>query len=313
MNGQRLPEYIWINGEIIAYGEALIHVMSPGVRYGISVLEALRGYWADSQEQLYVVKPRSHFERLSANAKVLQIPLPFDADGYADAILSVIRANQFREDVHIRNCLTIASRDPLRGTIGFSAVEPLLCYMAAYAFGRSYNISSGVRAGVSSWERVSDRSQPPRLKTGANYLNARLAQLEAKRHGYDVPILLNRWGNVAEGPGESVLIVRNQTIIAPSLTSDILEGITRSILLELAREELGITVEIRDVNRTELYVADEALFCGSGAEIVPICQVDGLLINQGQPGPVTKALQEVYAKYTRMLLPKYASNLLPVY
>lgn len=312
-NDNSLPKYIWINGKIIKYADAKIHVMSPAARYGFGLLEGLRGYWNHGHNTMYVVQPQAHYRRLMLNARVLGLSVPFDADAYNDAIRDIIQVNNYQEDIHIRNYLMVASLDdPFPPTVGFIASEPIICFIAPYAKGRLYNISKGARACISSWERVNDRSQPPRLKTGANYLNARLAKLEAIRHGYDTAIFLNALGKVSEGPGETLLIVRDGTLIAPSLTSDILEGITRSFLLKIAQEVLGIDVDIRYVDRTELYMADEALLCGSGAEIVPVIEIDGLAVGEGRLGPVTIALQEAYQKFVQGQLTQYMDHLLIV-
>lgn len=313
MSNAAVPEWIWFNGEVVPYREATMHVMSPAVRYGLSLLEGGRGYWYDKGEQLYVIQQADHYRRLAQNARVLRIPVPVSVDEYLSATRNVIVANGFKQDVHIRTCLTVGSPEPLGGDVGFAATEPIAMFIAPYAKGRLYSVSAGVKAGISTWERVSDRSQPPRLKTGANYLNARLAKHEAQRHGYDAAILLNRKGTVAEGPGEAVMIVRDGTLIAPSVTSDCLESVTKAALLELASSELKLPTLRREIDRTELYVADEIFLCGSGAEVVPVVSIDGLSVGDGVPGPITRSLQDTYGRYATGRLPAYANRLLEIW
>jgi branched-chain amino acid aminotransferase len=186
--------------------------------------------------------------------------------------------------------------------------------LAVDALPRKMADKAGITAGISSWLRIPDGAMPPRIKCSANYQNGRLAQLEAKVNGYDTALLLNARGKLAEGPGACCFVVRRGVPMTPPVTADILESVTRATLLELCAKELGLTPEVREIDRTELYVADEAFLCGSGWEIAPIVSVDRLPLGDGaKPGPVTRAIQACYFSVVRGERAAYRDWLTPVY
>jgi len=213
--------------------------------------------------------------------------------------IELLRKNEFKEDVHARHVAC------LEGFGHFSAKEPVGIHIVAQARGRGYDVENGIRCAVSSWLRINDNSIPPRIKAGANYQNSRLATLHAKEDGYDQPILLNSNGKVAEGPGACLFIVRRGVVATPTVTAGILESVTRTTLLELFPSELKIQVQEREIDRTELYVLEEAFFCGSGAEITPVVSIDKFPVGDGNPGPITRQIQEVYFDIVRGNNPKY--------
>jgi branched-chain amino acid aminotransferase len=186
--------------------------------------------------------------------------------------------------------------------------------LAVDALPRKLSTKPGISACVSSWMRIADGAMPPRIKCSANYQNGRLATLEAKANGYDTALLLNGRGKLAEAPGACCFIVRRGVPVTPPVTADILESVTRATLLELFRKELGVTPEVREIDRTELYVADEAFLCGSGWEITPILSIDQLAFGEGkEPGPVTRAIQDCYFGVVRGERLSYRDWLTPVY
>jgi branched-chain amino acid aminotransferase len=286
-------KFIWHNGEIVPFEAARIHILSPAARYGLTAIEGLRAYWNENLNELFGFRLVDHFRRITQTAKILRLQLPYDYEGFLAALRAVITANGFREDIHIRQYAYVG------GTGGYYAVEPIGAFVAAYPLARLYDISAGIHCRVSSWRRIDDQVLPPRVKMGANYANSRLAKIEALLDGYQTSILLNQAGKVTEGCAETLFLVRDGCLITPPVTAGVLEGITRRTIIELGRTRAHLDVVEREVDRTELYVAGEAFFCGSGTEIVPIVSIDRLPVGDGQPGAITQTLQELYFSIAR--------------
>jgi len=298
--------YLYLNGKIVPYDEAKIHVQSGAVKYGASVFEGLRAYWNPQQGELYVFRLAEHIDRLYESMRLMRMDQAFTREELASSILEVLRKNEYRQDVHIRQSVFIEADEALdaTGPVG----------LAVDAKPHKVTDRPGIDACISSWTRISDASMPPRIKCSANYQNGRLAMLEARTNGYDGALVLNGRGKLAEGPGACCFIVRKGVAVTPPVTADILESVTRATLLELFHEELGQTPEVRDVDRTEVAVAQEAFLCGSGWEITPILSIDRLPLGDGrQPGPVTRAVQACYFAVVRGEKPAYRGWLTPVY
>jgi len=284
---EKLPEYIVQNSDFIKYGDARTHVMSPAVKYGLSVFEGLRAYWNVAQQDLYVFRLNEHTERLFQSMKLLRFDADFTPDEINQNTIALLRRNRIRQAAHIR---TIAYLDGMgeqdvRGPVSYS--------ISALEKARSKNVERGIRCQVSCWRRLSDSTMPPRIKCGGNYVNSRLARSQAKQDGYDEAILLNQAGQVAEAPGACIFIVRRNQLVTPDLTSGILESITRDSIIDLARE-MGIDVVERTVDKTELYAAKEIFLVGSAAEVLPVVNVDGIGIGNGERGVITAQLQKAY-------------------
>lgn len=300
------PRYLYLNGELVPYGEARIHAQSAAVKYGASVFEGLRAYWNPRHEQLYVFRLQEHIDRLLQSMRMMRMEHTFTREQIAASILEVLRANEYREDVHIRQTAYVEADG------GMDATGPV--GLAVGARTRDGVPRAGIAACVSSWMRIADGSMPPRIKCSANYQNGRLATLEAKMNGYDGALLLNARGKVAEAPGACCFVVRRGQPITPPVTSDILESVTRATLLELCRRELGLDPAEREIDRTELYIADEAFLCGSGWEITPVLSIDRLALGDGaRPGPVTQAIRDCYFAVVRGEQPAYRGWLTPVH
>jgi branched-chain amino acid aminotransferase len=224
------------------------------------------------------------------------MPVTYSDEEIEQACLEVLRANEFQEDVHV--CVTAyfgfgPNFNPMCHT------EDIGMHITCTRAPRSRGYHDGVRASVSSWRRIGDDSMPPRIKTGANYHNSRLAEHEAVRNGFDTTLLLNGRGTVAETPGACIVMVRDGTLMTPPGTSGVLEGITLATVEQLAGEQRGWELERREIDRTELYVADELFACGTLAEIQPIVEIDHLPVGAGLPGPVTRKLQQLYEAAVR--------------
>jgi branched-chain amino acid aminotransferase len=297
---------LYLNGKLVPYADARIHVQSAAVKYGASVFEGLRAYWNPAQEELYVFRLPEHIDRLYGSLKLMRMEHQFTRDELTRSILDVLRTNRVREDVHIRQTAYVEADG------GLDATGPVGLAVDA----RPHRVTErpGITAGVSSWVRIADAAMPPRIKCSANYQNGRLAALEARANGYEGALLLNSRGKLAEAPGACCFMVRGGIPATPPVTADILESVTRATLLELFRTELGQPAVERDIDRTELYLADELFLCGSGWEITPILSVDRLPLGAGtEPGPVTAAIQACYFAVVRGEKPAYRQWLTPVY
>jgi len=301
------PRLLNMRGTIVPYEDARVHVLSTAMKYAASVYEAMRAYWSDADQQLYVFRLREHLRRLERSAKIARIPLPADAARLERETLEIIRANDLREDLHVRLIVFVDTDDG-----GLASREPVGYVIAPIPTTRYFD-TPGLHVGVSSWHRTADNAIPARVKAAANYQNSRLALLQAKTNGYDDAIMLNRDGSVAEGPGYTLFLVRDDQPMTPSVTSNILEGVTRSTLLTLFPESLGVTVEQREIDRTELYVADEAFFAGTAAEVTPILSIDRRPVGEGVMGPLTAKVRDAYFRAVRDGSAPHPEWRIPVY
>ena len=283
---------VTINGNLMPLKDAKVSITAPGLSYAALVFEGIRAYWNEEHQQLYIFRLEEHLYRFINSMKLLKfIDYPNISSIKAD-ILKNIQANNYKEDIYIR----------LQGYIdewGEMAVRtPVSTSIVSYPRPRAMAFTEGKKFTVSSWQRLDDNASPPRIKASANYLNSRLASIQAKESGYDGGIMLGANGKVSEGPGGCIFLIRNGNLITPTITSGILESITRDSILEIA-ETLKLNFETRDVDRTELYIADEIFYCGTGQEIMPILSVDKMLAGDGMPGKITKMLQNEFTEIVR--------------
>lgn len=278
---------VYLDGEFVAWNDAKIHVFSPAVKYGAAVFEGIRGYWNTETETMYLFRLEEHMRRLELSQRIMRFSRIVPAETMMDATIELMRRNGFRSSVHIRPTVYV-------GGFGESnAQEPVGTFVTAIARDTPKKVQTGVRAQVSSWQRIADNVMPARAKANANYNNSRYAGIQAAKDGYDAAIFLNSRGKLSEGQGMCLFLIRNGIAVTPSVTSDILESITRDTVIRLLRDQ-GVEVQERDVDRSEFFDASEAFFCGTGAEITPIVNVDGDAIGAGTPGEVTRALQTAY-------------------
>lgn len=300
--------YIYFGGRIVPYDEARIHISSPAAMYGIGVFEGIRGYWSDDDREMYVFRLRDHVARLKQSMKLLRLEDGFSIETLENAVLDMIRANAFRCTIQMRMMAILAEDGGGRADAGPTTIVVSGRPRPGHDF-----LETGLKGGTSSWIRTPDNALPVRIKCNANYVNARHAEMEAQAKGYDRAILLNSRGKVSEGPGATLFIIRNGQPITPGVTSDLLESITRDSLMQLLRERLSLETVQRELDRTEIYTADEAFICGTLAEVTPIISLDGLPIGDGAVGPVTRALQTHYLAVARGEDPAHAEWRTPVY
>jgi branched-chain amino acid aminotransferase len=308
MNTTMDNRYIWLNGEIVHLPDAKINVLSPTSQFGANVFEGIRCYWNGDEKQLYGFRLMEHYNRLKNSMKMFRMEDKYTVEELKQGLLDVVIANDYREDIAVRQTVFI---DGL-GT--WSSTGPVNMFIAPIPKGRSLDTSKkGMSCCVSSWERISDRNMSPRVKVGANYINSRMAQLEAIQNGYDSAILMNNRGQIAEGPGSCFFIVRDNVLITPQLTASVLESITRTTIIELARDVLGIETVERDVDRTELYICDEAFLCGSAMEVSPVVEIDKFIVKDGKPGDITRKISELYLQVVSGKVDQYKKWLTAIY
>ena len=303
------PDFLWWNGERMPWADATVHVTELGWSTVGAVFEGIRAYWDDDSGDLYVFRLREHLERLARSMRLVRLPLDYSLDQLTEATLDLLRANGSREDTYIRP-LAYAANASGRRLSQVGNTTALLINTRAMP---SHLLTGHTEtAKVSSWRRISDEVMPTRIKNLSNYRNGQLASMEARQDGYDTALLLNTGGTVAEGPGACVMFVRDGRLITPDVTSSILESITRDALMTLARDLLGVEVIERQVDRTELYLADEIFTCGTAAEITPITAIDKYEIGSGAPGPLTQALERAFHDILRARESRYAAWRTPV-
>jgi len=300
--------YVTVNGKVIPSAEAQIGIASPAAKYGIGVFEGLRGYWNADDEQLYVFRLREHLARLKQSMKLLRLDDEYTIEQLEACVLDMIRANDFKTTIQMRITALLDDSDSARTDNG-----PIGVYVEGGPCPPHPFMRSGLTAGTSSWARTADNALPVRIKCNANYVNARLAELEARAGGFDRAIFLNNRGKVSEGPGATLFLIRNGQPATPSPSNDLLESITRDTLMHLLRETQDMDTRERDVDRTEIYAADEAFLCGTLAEVTPIISLDGISVGDGTVGPITRALQKSYLDTVTGASADHADWRTPVY
>ena len=283
---------VTMNGNLMPLNEAKVSITAPGLSYAALVFEGIRAYWNENDQELLVFRLDDHLKRFSNSMKILKFEKTPSLDLIKKQIIENIIANNYKEDIYIR----------LQGYIddwGEMALRsPVSTSIVSYPRPRSIDFNKGKNFTVSSWQRLDDNASPPRVKASANYLNSRLASIQAKESGYEGAILLTSNGKVSEGPGGCIFLIREGVMITPSVSSGILESITRDSVLKIAKEK-KLIVESRDVDRTELYIADEIFYCGTGQEIMPILSVDKILAGEGKVGDITALFQKEYTQIVR--------------
>jgi branched-chain amino acid aminotransferase len=304
-----LPKYAFFKGRVVPYGEAKVGILTHTLNYGTGVFAGVRGYWNESEEQLYVFRPYDHMRRFCESARLLIMQLPYSEEQLVNATMELLRAENFRCDCYIRP-LAYFTDEIIGVRLHNLNAEVSIC---ALPFGSYVENEEGSHVTVSSWRRVDDNMIPARGKISGSYANSAFVKTDALRAGFDEAIVLNADGHVSEGSAENIFIVRRGVLATPPTTDNILEGITRRTIIELLREDLGMEVVERSIDRTELYLADEIFFCGTGVQIAAINKVDHRPVGTGQMGPVTAKLRDFYFDVVRGRVPKYRDYCAPVY
>ena len=300
---------IWLSGRIVNVNDAKINVLSPTAQFGLNVFEGIPCYWNDKKKQLYAFRLNDHYNRLLKSAKLLQIDCKYTKDELKQAFVSVIKANEYYENLSVRQTLFVDGFGSW-GSDG-PVVEMFIAPIPKRKTSAEYN-RKGLNCCVTSWRRINDEILSPRIKCGANYINSRIGQREALRNGYDTCIFLNEAGKISESPGACFFMVKEGTLITPQLTDNILESITRDTIIQLAKSK-NIEVRERTIDRTEIYTCDEAFLCGSAMEITSILSIDRFTIGDGLKYDITEKLHEAYLEVVSGDLASYDDWLTEVY
>ncbi|HZS76756.1 MAG TPA: branched-chain amino acid transaminase [Ktedonobacteraceae bacterium] len=300
---------LFMNGNFIPAEQGVVSVRTHGFAYGTGCFEGIRGYWNEQEQQLYLFRLREHYERFLRSCKILQISLPYTVDQLIDLTVELVRQNDHKEDIYLRPMAYKA--DQGIGVRLHGLQDDLVITTAAYG---NYIDINGLRCGVSSWRRVDDNAIPARAKITGAYVNSAFAKSEALQNGFDEAIMLTHEGHVSEGSAENIFLVINGELVTPSPTENILLGITRDTVIELARREFGMITRERQIDRTELYTADEIFLTGTGAQIAPVIVVDHRPIGDGKVGKVSRSMQDLYFEVVRGKRPEYRNQwCVPVY
>ena len=304
-----MPKYAFFKGQFVPIEEAKVSIMTHAFNYGTGCFEGIRAYWNEEEEQLCVFRMRGHYERLHRSCRILMISLPYSVDELGEITLELLRKEGYREDTYIR---------PLayKATEGIGVrLHDLEDEFALFAipFGKYIEKEEGARVCVSSWRRISDNAVPARAKITGAYINSAFSKTQAALNGFDEAIVLNQNGHVSEGSAENLFIVRDGKLITPPVTENILEGITRATIIQFAREQFGLETVERPIDRTELYVAEEAFFCGTGGQVVAIAEIDHRPVGTGKVGPIVQKIRDFYFDIVRGKVEEYRHWCTPVY
>jgi len=309
MNAEGDPNVIvFFNGEYMPMHEAKVGILTHALHYGTGVFEGIRAHWDEGAQDVFVLRAGEHYERWKQNCGILRIHVPLEAEELSAITAELIRRNGFRSNVYIR---PLAYKSAER--IGVAPDDQDGFAIVAVPFGEYLHAEKGLHAGVSSWRRIDDNAIPARGKICGAYANSALASDEVRRAGFDEAILLNENGHVAEGATCNLFMARRGKLITPSITDNVLEGITRDSVMELARRELDVEVVERSIDRSELYICDELFLTGTAVGLAPVVRVDHRPVKDAEIGPLTRRLGEIYFHATRGHLPDYRKWLLPVY
>jgi branched-chain amino acid aminotransferase len=301
--------WVYFDGEFGRYHDIKLGLMTHALHYGTGVFEGIRAYWNQKQEQLHLLQAPAHYDRLRRSANVMRFHLPHSTEELVNLTIELLRRNQFKSDVYIRPLLFTSAEEI--GVRLHNVAQSFLIY--SIPFGNYVETEGGLRCMVSTWRRVPDQSLPARAKVTGSYAQSALAKSEAIEAGYDEAIVLTVDGHVSEGSAENLFMVKDGTFVTPPVTDDILEGITRTLVIGLIKDELGLPVIERSIDRTELYTCDELLLCGTGAQVAPVIEVDRRAVGNGKVGEFTQELQSIYFGAVRGESLKYKDWTIPVY
>jgi branched-chain amino acid aminotransferase len=300
---------VFAGGRFCRYDEAKVGLMTHALHYGTGCFEGVRGFWSAADEELYLFQLREHYERLHASAKILMMTLPHTVDELVELTVELCVRNGFKQDLYVRPIVYKAKE-----MIGVRLHDvPDAFALIAMPFESYFDTDDGLKCTVSAWRRIDDNTAPARAKVTGVYVNSALAKSEAILDGFDEAIMLSADGHVSEGSAENIFVVRKNVLYTPDASQNILEGCTRRVVMTLAETELGVKVVERQIDRSELFIADEVFLTGSAAGVQWIKSVDHRSIGEGVQGPITRKLAEIYSGVVRGANPKYTTWVTPAY
>ncbi len=301
--------YAFFQGEIVPEEDAKISIRTHALQYGTGVFEGIRAYWNEEKNELFVFRMKEHYLRMLDNIKILHIECKHSAEELCDLTIELLKKNNPKTDTYIR---PFAYKASIMVGPGLQN-NPSEFFIYTVPFGAYFKAEDGLKVMVSSWRRVDDNAIPPRAKISGAYANTALAKTDAYNMGFDDCIVLDQNGHVAEGSAMNIYMVKNGELITPPSYENILVGITRNTIAEFADKEFGIKVKERKIDRSEIYTADELFFCGTGAQVVPVVEVDKRKIADGKMGDFTKRILDTYEAITHGKMDAYSHWLTPVY
>lgn len=302
-------QYALFEGKFVPIEDAKISIMTSAFLYGTAIFEGLRAYWSEKNQEVYIFRLREHYERMMDSSKIMHMQIKYSVDELCKLTVELVQRNQPRGDTYIRPTAYKAAP-----RIGPSLENnPTEFCMFTVPFGDYFHGADGLQVQISSWRRVEDNAIPARAKIVGAYANTALAKTDALNAGFDECVVLSENGHVSEGSAMNVFMVKKGRLITTPTTENILEGITRGTIIEMAENELGLKTECRPIDRSELYCADEMFFCGTGAQIAPIRSIDKRPVADGKVGPISAKIRDLYISICRGEVPKYNKWLTPCY
>jgi branched-chain amino acid aminotransferase len=309
ITGDYMTRFAFFKGRLVPIEEATVSVMTHGLNYGTGCFEGIRAYWNADDAQLYVFRMAEHYQRLRRSCSVLRIDLPYSVEQLSAITLDLLRKEAYAEDCYIR---PLAYKSDAVIGVRLHDLDSELSIFSA-PFGRYLEKEEGAHVCISSWRRVDDNAVPARAKITGAYINSALAKTDAILAGYDEALVLTQDGHVSEGSAENFFMLRNGRLVTPPVNCDILEGITRDTVMELAEKEMGLATVERAIDRSEIFGCDEAFFAGTGVQIAAITHIEHRPVGTGSLGPVTARLRELYFDIVRAKNPRYRHWCTPAY
>lgn len=304
-----VPRYAYFQGRVVPYSEAKIGVMTHAFNYGTAIFGGIRGYWNEAEEELFIFRPEDHFQRFFNSAKLMVMDIGLTKDELVHITVELLQKEGFRQDCYLRPMAYFA--DEIIGVKLHDLQTEVTLF--SVPFDKYVANDTGAHVTFSSWRRVDDNAIPARAKVAGAYVNTAFIKTDAVRSGYDEALVLNQDGHISEGSAENIFMMRDGVLFTPLITDNILEGITRRTVIELAEQELGLKVVPRSIDRTEVYICDELFMTGTAAQVTAITRVDHRLVADGKMGPVTAKLRKLYDDAVRGKLKKYRHWNYPVY
>jgi len=305
----RAINYAFFKDKFVPIEAANVNIKTHAFMYGTAIFEGIRGYWNSAKQELYVFRLQDHLLRMFDNAKVLHLTAKYSVDELCEIVIDLLKKNLPKTDTYVRPCIYSSALQIGPGPL---SSESDMCIFTA-PFGDYFHNVPGLKVQISNWRRLEDNAIPARAKIVGAYANTALAKTDAVKAGFDECIVLTEQGHVSEGSAMNLFMVKEGMLVTPPGTDNILEGITRSTVIEIAMSELNIETVIRSIDRSELYLADELFFCGTGAQIAPIVEVDKRPVDRGSPGTITTKIRDIYINLCRGNVPHYFKWLTPVY
>ena len=299
---------VYFKENFVPLKEAKISILTHAFNYGTGVFEGIKGYYNPKQNQFYIFRVEEHLERMKRNCRIIKINIDKSTEELKELVVKLIRKNKYKTEVYIRPLAYKSSEK-----VGVKLPDEYDFCIFSVPVAHYFDPNKPIRAGVSSWRRIEDNAIPGRGKITGAYVISALAGQEARDNGFDEAIFLNEDGHVSEGAAMNLFLIRNGMLHTPSLSQNILEGITRGTVMEICREELGIRTIERIIDRTELYTADEVFLCGTLVEIVSVGSIDHRPVGRGKKGKITSEIMKLFYKIVNGEIEKYRKWLTPVY